>query len=197
MRRTVTARLVPAVFALVYALAADEVAAQALTVAPANPNIVVGQTVQFTVTGVSPVTDVEAGSFHSCALLQDNTAVCWGMNDFGQLGRNTTTPDGSANPNPEAVVVDAQGTRLTGVTAISGGGYHTCALLSNGTLRCWGLNTGDPFDPVTPAIGGGQLGNPGRCWSLDLRVVLPRPLPPRSRCRLAASTPARSSWAAS
>jgi hypothetical protein len=63
MRRMVTVHLVPAIIALACALVADEVGAQAITVAPVDPLISVGQTLLFTATGISTATAVEAGGF--------------------------------------------------------------------------------------------------------------------------------------
>ncbi len=134
-----------AVLTLVGMLPAAEVGAQGITVAPAAPAMTVGQTQQFTATGLDLAAAVEAGSFHQCALLQDGTVRCWGLNDYGQLGNGTQT--NAAMP----VTV----TGLTGVVEVSGGGYHSCARLRDGTVRCWGRNSGDPND-----IGGGQLGDP-------------------------------------
>ncbi len=84
-----------------------------------------------TVSGLTDVASISAGDEHTCAVLGDGTARCWGRGQRGQLG------DGSVNsmrPVPVAVV------GLTGVTAISAGGEHTCALLLDGTVKCWGYN---------------------------------------------------------
>jgi alpha-tubulin suppressor-like RCC1 family protein len=98
-----------------------------------------------------PITAVATGDFHSCALLADGTARCWGRNDDGQLGNGTTTD--SSTP----VTV----TGLTDAVAMTAWRGHSCALLADGTARCWGRNdsgqlgngtTTDSSTPVTDAV---------------------------------------------
>ena len=78
-----------------------------------------------------------AGTSHSCAVLTDGTAKCWGLNTNGQLGNGTTTQ----STTPVAV------SGLSNVKQIAAGANTTCAVLNDGTVKCWGLNTN------------GQLGN--------------------------------------
>ncbi|MBI2061664.1 MAG: hypothetical protein HYT87_18140 [Nitrospirae bacterium] len=77
------------------------------------------------------VRSISAGSGTTCALLSDGTVRCWGENRIGQLG-NGTRPDGSLTP--------IEVSSLTGASAVSLGGFHTCALLHKGEIRCWGDN---------------------------------------------------------
>jgi alpha-tubulin suppressor-like RCC1 family protein len=78
-----------------------------------------------------------SGSFrHFCAVV-DGTAWCWGHNGAGQLG------DGSKTHRSTAVeVLRSAGTPLTGVRQIAAGEKHTCALLDDTSVTCWGSNAG-------------------------------------------------------
>jgi cysteine-rich repeat protein len=79
---------------------------------------------------------VAAGRRHTCALLEDGTIRCWGINQSGQLGQGHVYHIGD-NELPGSVdVVDVGGHAVE----IATGDYHTCALLEGGTLRCWGSN---------------------------------------------------------
>jgi alpha-tubulin suppressor-like RCC1 family protein len=69
-----------------------------------------------------------------CAVLSDGTVRCWGNNGAGQIGNGDATPD-SAVPTP-SIVSD-----LNGATAVTLGVGQTCALVSGGTLECWGTDT--------------------------------------------------------
>ena len=83
------------------------------------------------------VTSTATGYYHGCALLQNTQVRCWGYNGVGELGNDDTSP--LSGP---VIVVNAAGTGpLTGVTAVAAGEYHTCALLSNHQVRCWGYNS--------------------------------------------------------
>jgi alpha-tubulin suppressor-like RCC1 family protein len=70
-----------------------------------------------------------AGAYHTCVVM--NGAIeCFGWNDRGQLGNNTT--------KDSDVPVPVWGL-TTGVQAIAAGYGHTCALV-NGRVQCWGWN---------------------------------------------------------
>jgi alpha-tubulin suppressor-like RCC1 family protein len=67
---------------------------------------------------------------HSCGLRGTGSLWCWGRNNVGQLGDDTTTERHS----PTQIFV------ATDWIAISAGEVHTCGLRGTGTLRCWGSN---------------------------------------------------------
>ena len=91
------------------------------------------------VTGLaSTVVALASGFSHTCALLDTGGVQCWGDGAIGKLG-NGSNEDSS-------VPVDVSGLS-SGVGSISARGFHTCALMEEGGLKCWGENTR------------GQLGN--------------------------------------
>ncbi|MEQ1788781.1 MAG: fibronectin type III domain-containing protein [Acidimicrobiales bacterium] len=98
------------------------------------------------VAGITDAVALSSGQWHSCAVLADATARCWGSNGAGQLGNGTTSP----SPTPATVV------GLTNVAAISTGEANTCALLATGSVKCWGdgfhgqLGNGANADSATP-----------------------------------------------
>jgi len=85
-------------------------------------------------------TAIAAGNYHTCALLDDGSVKCWGNNYYGQLGLGDTQPRGDqpGEMGANLPAVDL-GVGVT-ATAIAGAYRHTCALLSNGSVKCWGAN---------------------------------------------------------
>lgn len=100
-----------------------------------NEGAIAGGPVSF---GGQVVVDIDAGDDHTCALLASGDVRCWGLGTSGRLGYgNTTTLGDDAGETPAALGnVDVGGT----VVQIAAGGSHTCALLDDGAVRCWGLN---------------------------------------------------------
>jgi alpha-tubulin suppressor-like RCC1 family protein len=84
------------------------------------------------VSGLTTAVAIAAGYDHACALLANGGMRCWGSNVDGQLGSPSTPHSGSSVP------VSVGG--IAGAVAVAAGAYHTCALLQDGTLRCWGRN---------------------------------------------------------
>jgi len=102
---------------------------------------------------VSPLTSpaphhlkIEVGKYHSCSILTDGSAACWGQGSSGQLGNGATTDSNV----PVGVNLPPQ------VTSISLGVKFTCATLPSGSAKCWGyglygqLGNSDWFTSLTP-----------------------------------------------
>ncbi|MFL5495278.1 MAG: RCC1 domain-containing protein [Gemmatimonadales bacterium] len=92
---------------------------------------------------------LDAGSYHTCAVTTDNRAFCWGGGSDGQIGDGKTL----ARFTPRAVAGGLSFTR------VSGGVFHTCGETTNNLAYCWGNNT---F---------GQLGNGGPEGTDQLKPV--------------------------
>jgi len=85
---------------------------------------------------LSNVRTIAAGNSFACAVQADGTVACWGDDEYGEIGSPpqdtcfkspcTTTPAGVAG--------------VDGVTAITAGDEFACALIADGTVRCWGFN---------------------------------------------------------
>ena len=88
-------------------------------------------------------TRVAVGRYHSCAILADGAEVrCWGQNDSGQLGLGHITFVGHPSDMEAAPPVDLGRDQSTGaplrVSKLALGSYHSCALLTDGGIKCWG-----------------------------------------------------------
>jgi len=83
------------------------------------------------VSGISTASQVSAGYEHTCALLSGGTVECWGSGQYGQLGDGRTMV---GSPAPVQV------SGISTATQVSAGGAHLCAVLSGGTVDCWGTD---------------------------------------------------------
>jgi alpha-tubulin suppressor-like RCC1 family protein len=132
------------------------------------------------------------GGTQYCALPGDGSVVCWGDDSSGQLGDGQVKPSaapgkvltlqtvianaasgsggGCSNLVADGSVVKCHGSAsLSGVVAIAAGFSHTCALLADTTVKCWGSNS-----PIT----GGQLGSAQRSGgALGDGTAIDRPAP--------------------
>ena len=84
------------------------------------------------VEGLSRMRTVSSGRTHTCALKKDGSVWCWGGNASGQTG--------SGDDDFETTYEPVEVSRITGVSYVASGGYHTCAVEETGSLWCWGFN---------------------------------------------------------
>src|SRR5204863_2295344 len=102
--------------------------------------------------GVTSAVAVSSLVDHACATLTDGTATCWGANgaaDFGpgQLGNGTTAEQES----PVKVL------GISSATSVAAGGGHSCAVLADHTVRCWGQGKDGQLGAV---LASGSSGRP-------------------------------------
>jgi alpha-tubulin suppressor-like RCC1 family protein len=90
------------------------------------------------VPGLADVKQVSAGGMHTCAVRHDGTAMCWGRDLHGELG--DVNHAGSVSVPVQVAGMNGAGV-LTGVSSISAGTLHTCAVVGKGFARCWGGNS--------------------------------------------------------
>jgi hypothetical protein len=136
-----------------------------------------------TVSGLSGVVEITAGSDISCALMSTGQVKCWGSNSF------TPAFVAGLNNSYDVVEISARGSRacallsdgtvkcwlsnnlspvtvssLSDVVKISIGVFHSCALLSTGLMKCWGANAfgqlgdGSRVDRLNPVFSSGLSG---------------------------------------
>eukprot|EP00284_Hemiselmis_tepida_P008755 CAMPEP_0174915802 /NCGR_PEP_ID=MMETSP1355-20121228/1375_1 /TAXON_ID=464990 /ORGANISM="Hemiselmis tepida, Strain CCMP443" /LENGTH=252 /DNA_ID=CAMNT_0016160743 /DNA_START=60 /DNA_END=814 /DNA_ORIENTATION=- len=83
---------------------------------------------------------VSAGFTHVCAVTCEHFVKCWGENLYGQLGLGDGVQRGheSGGMGDGLPVVElGVGVR---VVSVSSGRYHSCALLEDESVKCWGYN---------------------------------------------------------
>ncbi len=93
------------------------------------------QTSPAEVTGLPlPAKAITAGFYTTCAVLDDDSLWCWGLNSQGQVGDGTTV-----NRSSPVQAMDG-GVPMTGVQNALAGGNHACAQKTDGSVWCWGHN---------------------------------------------------------
>jgi alpha-tubulin suppressor-like RCC1 family protein len=97
------------------------------------------------VSGVTGAIDVAAGATHSCVVraekvegVSKNHAACWGANQAGQLGDNTTID--RTTPTPVSGEIDA--------VRVAAGLAHSCIAAADGAVWCWGRGKDDQLGPA-------------------------------------------------
>ncbi|HMQ24886.1 MAG TPA: carboxypeptidase regulatory-like domain-containing protein [Acidimicrobiales bacterium] len=108
------------------------------------------------------VESLASGDTHTCAVLDDRTLKCWGDNGSGQLGLGDTADRGDGpGEMGDSLPAIALGTGRS-VTAVAAGAAHTCALLDNTAVKCWGNNAAGQLghgNTTTRGDGAGEMGD--------------------------------------
>ena len=91
---------------------------------------------------------ISSGNSHTCALTTDENVKCWGVGGSGRLGNGAT---GNALTPVDVHTSSEDHNPLGGITSISSGGWHTCALTTDRNVKCWGAGSG--------RLGNGATGN--------------------------------------
>lgn len=119
----------------------------------------------------SGVRSIEAGNEQTCALRDTGRIYCWGRGDQGQIGDG-----GSGDTGHRFTPTLVYG--ITNAASVAGGLWHTCAVLSDGAVKCWGRNDqgclgnfgADAIYPKPVAVNGID-GTLGRAKAVDPSVA--------------------------
>lgn len=108
---------------------------------------------------LSDVVQLASGRNFICALQQGGGVKCWGAVPDGTNATDATV----IQPLPQPVLASTDPELpLTGVVQVAAGNMHACALLTDGTVKCWGKNehgqlgTGDTEPSLVPLQVGGS-----------------------------------------
>jgi E3 ubiquitin-protein ligase HERC3 len=105
---------------------------------------------------------IAAAHNHTCAILDNDSLKCWGYNAWGQLGLGDITSHGN-DPQEMGDYLPAVnlGSGRT-AKAVALGDVHTCAILDDDSVKCWGRNPDGQLglgDQVSRGFGAGQMGD--------------------------------------
>lgn len=84
------------------------------------------------VQNLTEVSRISGGEQTFCVTGYDQLARCWGSNTYGEIGNPL-----ASTPSPNAALVAG----LSNVRGISVGYRHACAVINDGSARCWGENS--------------------------------------------------------
>ncbi len=79
------------------------------------------------VQGINRAKGITADDTYTCVINRDNKILCW--------GENITRGNASIGNSNIPVMVNT----LSNVVQVDGASDHTCALLANGQVWCWGI----------------------------------------------------------
>jgi len=96
-------------------------------------------------THLSGIVALSAHGSHTCAIQSGGAVYCWGSNEEGETGEDTSLDD-DRTPIPFRVQLPSD----LAATALATGDEHSCALLSNHSVYCWGLGAYGQIGPTAP-----------------------------------------------
>ncbi len=102
------------------------------------------------------------GSYHTCAIVPPGAVKCWGLNEHGQLGQGTTAALGDGPGEMGANLAPVSLGTGRSATSVAVGDRHSCALLDNGQVKCWGYNNNGQLglgDTSNRGDGPGEMGD--------------------------------------
>jgi len=107
-------------------------------------------------------TSLAVGGHHTCVVLDNSQLKCWGRNEEGQLGYGDKNyrGDGSGEMGDSLLPIDLGNGRFP--TALLEGHLHTCVVLDNSQLKCWGSNANGQLgygDKTFRGDGSGEMGD--------------------------------------
>jgi len=120
-----------------------------------------GDNLQRALLGSKKAVSIAAGMYHACAVFDDATIKCWGVNSPPVLGYGDTNDRGNWLPelgNNLPVVDLGKGRKVKSVVA---GVYHTCAILDDDSTKCWGSNFYGQLGYGDNVMRGGKAGEMG------------------------------------
>ncbi len=115
------------------------------------------------------IAGIAAGDWHTCARFDDGAAKCWGENFYGQLGLGDAFDRGLAPTEMGDALPPLDLGTGRSVTALTAGSKHTCALLDDASLKCWGANVAGSLGLGDTNVRGREPGDMGDALpSVDL-----------------------------
>ena len=92
--------------------------------------------VETTCPTLADISSISSGTYHHCALTDSGTLKCWGRGSEGRLGNGATTQVNSIPVNVRTSSTNSDD--LSGVFQISLGSGHSCAVMDDSSIKCWG-----------------------------------------------------------
>jgi alpha-tubulin suppressor-like RCC1 family protein len=111
------------------------------------------------------VKELSVGREHVCALLDGDEARCWGNGSYGQLGQDSKENIGYKSGDMSKLGAIHLGKK---VVKLSAGDLHTCALLEDGEVKCWGYGSAGQLGQDSKEDIGDKLGDMAKLRPVSL-----------------------------